>query len=297
MATPEPPRAPGPENPRRVLARYGLNAKKSWGQNFLVDRRVLQRIVAAAAPGDAAAAVEIGAGLGTLTLALLGADRPPRRLLAIERDPDLLAVLRAELAGRPEVEIRAEDAAHFDFAAAARAAGGPLAVVGNLPYQLSSVLLFALADAGAAVARATVMVQREFAARVVAAPGSKIYGRLSVMMQQRMETRLLFHVPPGAFFPRPAVVSSLLSLVPRTAPLAPVADDRLFAEVVKASFAARRKMLRRSLADAFGDAAAATALAHAGLDGRARPEELPVAAFAGLADGLATASVHREQKG
>src|SRR5215510_1118511 len=131
------------EDPRRVLARHGLRAKKSWGQNFLVDRSVHARIVAAAGAGADDVVVEIGAGLGTLTSALVTAEPAPRRVLAVERDPDMLRVLAAELGGEPRVSIVAEDAARFDFHAASQAAGRPVIVVGNLPYQIASALTLA----------------------------------------------------------------------------------------------------------------------------------------------------------
>lgn len=281
-----PPAAPRAENPRSVLARHGLDAKKSWGQNFLVDRNVHQRIARAAAASADDVIVEIGAGLGTLTTALLGTEVAPRRIVAVERDPDMLAVLRAELGHEPRIEIRAEDAVHFDFAGAARAAGRPVVVVGNLPYQITTALLFALVDAGDAVARAIVMVQREFAERVVATPGSKIYGRLSVMVQQRMEARLLFNVHPGAFFPRPRVTSAVMGIARRPALLSAVRDEALFARVVKEAFSTRRKMLRRSLGDAFGDQVAAAAFRRAGVEGTRRPEELSIVEFARLTDAL-----------
>jgi 16S rRNA (adenine1518-N6/adenine1519-N6)-dimethyltransferase len=274
-------------DPRAVLARHGFSPKKSWGQNFLVDRQVHARIAAAAATTADDVVVEIGAGVGTLTAALLAAGVPPRRVLAIERDPDMVTVLRAELGGDPRIEVRAEDAVAFDFAAAAAAAGRPVVVVGNLPYQITSALLFALVDAGPAVARAVVMVQRELGARVVAVPGGKIYGRLSVMIQQRMQARLLFHVPAGAFHPRPKVVSSVLSLVPRGAPLAPVRDPQAFARMVGELFGTRRKMLRRSLADAFGEQQARMALGATEIEGTRRPEELSIAELGRLADALA----------
>jgi 16S rRNA (adenine1518-N6/adenine1519-N6)-dimethyltransferase len=280
---------PPGQRPREVLARYGLDAKKSWGQNFLVDVGVHERIAQAAGATGADVVVEIGAGLGTLTMALLRAAPSPRGIVAVERDPDMLAVLRAELEQEPRLTIHAGDAVHFDFGAAALEAGAPIIVVGNLPYQITSALLFAIIDAGAAISHAVVMVQREFAERVVAPPGDKTYGRLSVMVQQRMEARRLFNVPPGAFFPRPRVVSSVLSLRRRERPLAPVRDDEMFARIVRESFGARRKMLRRSLGDAFGDEAATAAFAAAAVAGTRRPEELSVAEFARLADALTVA--------
>ena len=275
--------------PRAVLARHGLEPKKSWGQNFLVDRNAHERIVRAAGAGPSDVVVEIGAGLGTLTAALLAHQGGPRKVIAVERDPDMLAVLRAELGAEPRVEVRPEDAVQFDFAAAARAAGRPVIVVGNLPYQITTALLFAIIDAGAAVERAIVMVQREVAERVVAGPGSKIYGRLSVMVQQRSVVRTLFKVSPGAFLPRPSVMSAVLSLSPRTTALAPVRDPPLFERVVKEAFSTRRKMMRRSLGEVFGDAVIAAACQSSGVAGTRRPEELTVGELARLTDGLTEA--------
>jgi len=269
-----------------VLARYGLEAKKSWGQNFLVDRNVHARIARAAALTADDVVVEIGAGLGTLTTVLLNNVPPPRQLIAVERDPDMLTVLRAELGGQPNFDLRAEDAVQFDFRREAETAGRPIVVVGNLPYQITTALLFSIIDAGDAVARAVVMVQREFADRAVARAGSKIYGRLTVMVAQAMDAKMAFPVSPGAFHPRPRVDSAVLSLVRRPAPLAPVRDGALFTRVVKETFSTRRKMLRGSLAHAFGAEATAVALARSGIEGTRRPEELTVAEFARVADAL-----------
>jgi 16S rRNA (adenine1518-N6/adenine1519-N6)-dimethyltransferase len=283
------------EDPRRVLARYGLAAKKAWGQNFLRDRAVLSRIAAATRATADDVVVEIGAGLGSLTAALAAAAPSPGRILAIERDPDMLAVLAGELGGDPRIEIVAADAAHFDFVAAAQTAGRPLVVVGNLPYQIASVLVLALIEAGrsGAVARAIVMVQREMAQRIVAPPGSRVYGRLTVAITQHAEARILFHVRPGSFHPAPAVTSSVLSLVPRATPLAPTRDAALFEEVVKQAFSTRRKMLRRALAPRFGEEKAGVALAASGIAGTKRAEELSVADFARLADALADPTSRR----
>jgi 16S rRNA (adenine1518-N6/adenine1519-N6)-dimethyltransferase len=278
-----------PESPRAVLARHGVDAKKSWGQNFLVDPTIHDRIARAAGMSLDEVVVEIGAGVGTLTAALLSGPAHPRRILAVERDPDMLAILNVELGAEPRVEICAQDAVHFDFVSAARKAGRPLLVVGNLPYQITTALLFAIVDAGDAVARSVLMVQREFAERVVATPGSKTYGRLSVMVQQRLQARILFNVPPRAFFPRPRVVSSVLSIARRSVPWASVRDEALFARVVKDAFATRRKMLRRSLGDSFGDAVATAAFASSGIDGTRRPEQLSVAELARLTDGVSAA--------
>ncbi|HXJ20969.1 MAG TPA: 16S rRNA (adenine(1518)-N(6)/adenine(1519)-N(6))-dimethyltransferase RsmA [Polyangia bacterium] len=282
------------EDPRRILERHGLAAKKSWGQNFLRDRAVLARIAAATQAGADDVVVEIGAGLGALTQALADLQPPPVRIVAIERDPDMLRVLEAELA-KPAIEVRAADAARFDFAAEARQAGRPLIVVGNLPYQIASALVLAILQAGqaGAVARAVVMVQREMAKRITAPPGSRVYGRLTVAVAQYADARILFDVKPGSFHPAPAVVSSILRLTPRPAPLAPVRDAALFEEVVKQAFATRRKMLRRALAGPYGDERSAAALAAAGLAGSERAEELSVEQFARLADAFAAIPDHR----
>jgi 16S rRNA (adenine1518-N6/adenine1519-N6)-dimethyltransferase len=278
------------EDPRRTLARHGLAAKKSWGQNFLRDRAVLARIAAATQAGPDDVVVEIGAGLGALTHALSDLVPPPARVVAIDRDPDMLAVLQAEVAS-DRVEVRAADAAHFDFVAEARRVGRPLVVVGNLPYQIASALILSLLEAGrdGAVSRAVVMIQREMAKRITAPPGSRVYGRLTVAVAQSAEAAILFDVKPGSFHPAPAVMSSVLRLIPRPAPLAPVKDAALFEEVVKRAFSTRRKMLRRALAG-FGDQRTAAALAAAGLAGTERAEELSVAAFARLADAFAATS-------
>jgi 16S rRNA (adenine1518-N6/adenine1519-N6)-dimethyltransferase len=283
---PSPP-AERPPSPRALLERYGLLAKKSWGQNFLVDPGIQARIVGAAQLTADDTALEIGPGLGALTRHLVAA---AGRVIAVERDPDMVRVLQGEFAARPSLEIRAADALEIDYAAIGR----PLVVVGNLPYQITSPLLFAITDSaarGRVIARAVLMVQREFAERVVAPAGSKIYGRLSVMVQQQAAVELLFHVSPGAFHPRPAVTSTVFRLVPRAQPLAPVRDEALFAAVVKAAFATRRKMLRRALAPAFGEGVG-QALERAGIEGTRRAEELDVAAFARLANALGDEGVH-----
>jgi 16S rRNA (adenine1518-N6/adenine1519-N6)-dimethyltransferase len=271
---------------RELLNRHGLSPKKSLGQNFLVDPRVQERIVAAAQIHESDVVVEIGAGLGALTTRLTDA---AKRVIAIDRDPQLAAVLRSELADRPNLEIVLGDALEFDLGEASRQAGQPLVVVGNLPYVVTSPVLFATIEAaagGQVVDRAIFMVQKEFAQRMLAPPGSRTYGRLSVMVQQAAAAEILFHVGAGAFLPPPAVTSTVLRLRPRPQPLAEVSDAGLFARVVREAFGARRKMLRRALEPGFG-ARAAAALEAAGIAGTRRAEELSVADFARLANALA----------
>ncbi len=276
-----PPLAPA----RELLARHGLSPKKSLGQNFLVDPRVQQRIVSAAQLGATDIVIEIGAGLGALT-ARLGDQAA--RVIALDRDARLTEILRAELANRPTIEVVLGDALEFDLARKAREVGQPLVVVGNLPYVITSPLLFATIGAaagGQVVDRAIFMVQKEFAQRMLAPPGSRAYGRLSVMVQQACEAEILFHVGAGAFLPAPSVTSTVVRLRPRQQPLAQVHDVSMFASLVREAFGARRKMLRRALEPAFG-ARASAALAEAGIEGTRRAEELAVADFARLANAL-----------
>jgi len=270
---------------RELLARYGLSPKKALGQNFLVDPSVQARIVASARISSEDVVVEIGAGLGALTGRLADV---ARQVIAIERDAGLAGVLRQELGPRLSVTVVLGDALEFDLVAASTEAGRPLVVVGNLPYVVTSPLLFALLEAGSGrrvVDRAVLMVQKEFAQRMLAPPGSRVYGRLSVMAQQAAEAEILFHVGAGAFLPPPAVTSSVLRLQPRERPLAEVDSRERFQAVVRAAFGTRRKMLRRALEPAFGSRAA-VALAAAGIAGSRRAEELSVADFARLANAL-----------
>jgi 16S rRNA (adenine1518-N6/adenine1519-N6)-dimethyltransferase len=268
---------------RALLERHGLRAKKTWGQNFLQDQRVVERIVAAAGLKDDDVAVEIGAGLGALTG--LMAERAAQ-VIAVERDPELIPILREQLAARSNVEILAADAMGFDFAAAAARAQRPVVVVGNLPYQITSPLLFRIVDSaakGQVVARAVLMVQKEVAERIVARPGSKTYGRLSVMVQAVADVAILFHVGPGAFLPNPNVTSTVFALIPRAAVKVPTDEARVFAAVVRAAFGGRRKMLRRSLEPLFGEPRLTAALSEAQIAGSRRAEELSVDDFARLA--------------
>jgi 16S rRNA (adenine1518-N6/adenine1519-N6)-dimethyltransferase len=274
---------------RKLLARYGISPKKALGQNFLVDPGVQERIVAAAQLSGEDAVVEIGAGLGALTAHLC--DRAGK-LIAIERDVRLAAVLRAELGAHPKLEIVEGDALDFDLMAASSKLGRPVVVVGNLPYVVTSPVIFSVIEAakgGQVVDRAIFMVQKEFAQRMLSSPGSREYGRLSVMVQQAAEAEILFHVGAGAFLPPPAVTSTVVRLRPRAKPLGEVRDSELFARVVREAFGARRKMLRRALEPAFGAGRAAAALAVAGIPGTRRAEELSVADFAGLANALTDA--------
>lgn len=275
----------GSRSPKAILARHHLRPKKAWGQNFLGDDHHLAKIADAAGlvPGDAV--VELGAGLGHLTrhLAATGA-----RVIAVERDRELVPVLREELAGLA-VEVREDNAATIDLAALAAEAGGPLVVVGNLPYHLSTEILFHVEEARAHVRRAVFLLQREVTERIAAAPGGKDYGILSVLLQLHADVDVPHHVPAGAFTPPPEVESAVVRLQFRTAPRADPGDELLFRRLVKGAFAQRRKTLGNALKAArLGDPERlAGAFTETGIDPGRRAETLSVAEFAALSRALA----------
>ena len=260
-----------------LIQKYGLRAKKSWGQNFLVDERAYREIVHACAAGDGDWIVEIGAGLGTLTarLAATGA-----HVVAIERERDMLEVLRSELGGDARIEVVEANALTYDYAALAARAGRPPVIVGNLPYQIASPILFRLLETPAPLARIVVMLQKEMADRIVAPPGEKAYGALSVMVRLWGEPKLVCRVRAGGFVPAPRVDSAVLRIVPH-AERADV-DDGKFSRVVHAAFGQRRKTLRNALSAAFDEGAVDRALTAAGIDGKRRGETLSVAEFVAL---------------
>jgi 16S rRNA (adenine1518-N6/adenine1519-N6)-dimethyltransferase len=264
-----------PLPPTTLMRRYNLRPKKSWGQCFLHDPSVLGRIVDEAGVTAADTVVEIGAGLGALTAHLAAR---AARVIAVERDRELAEVLRRELGGHPRVEVREANALTVDLAPLA-----PVLVVGNLPYNIASPLLFRLLEQRASIRSATLMLQLELAERLVALPGGRTYGAPSVLCQRAAEVRLCFVVRRGAFVPRPRVDSAVIRLAMRP----PTESDAAVDEVVHAAFRFRRKMLRRGLSATYPPAAVHWALASAGVDGDRRAETLSVAEFEALARSLA----------
>jgi 16S rRNA (adenine1518-N6/adenine1519-N6)-dimethyltransferase len=276
-------------DPRTLLARHGLAAKKSWGQNFLVAERVYRAIVDATCADPDDWIVEIGAGLGTLTMRL--AERVPEgKVLAVERDRDMVAVLRAELAHLDTIEIIEANALTFDLAMVARWRGGPVAVCGNLPYHLAAQIMFRVIEARAHVSRAVVMVQREMADRMVARPGTRAYGALGVLLGTYADLSTVIQVRPGSFVPPPKVDSTVvrLSPLPGGASRVPIADHDHYSRVVHAAFGQRRKTLRNALRAVFDEAAVDAALVATALDGHRRGETLSIDEFAALAAALPT---------
>jgi 16S rRNA (adenine1518-N6/adenine1519-N6)-dimethyltransferase len=256
-----------------------MRARRRFGQNFLHDPAVIDRIVAAIAPMPGQALLEIGPGRGALTDLVL---QRAGGLDAVEIDRDLIAELRARWPLDAGLVVHECDALQFDFAALAAARGGKLRVYGNLPYNISTPLLFRLLDSVDAIADMHFMLQKEVVDRIVAAPGSDAYGRLGVMLAPRLAATRLLEVGPGAFRPAPQVRSAVVRLVPRTPPPAWALDAR-YGRVVAAAFGQRRKTLRRALAALLG----AEAIAAAGIDPGARAETLSPEQFGALATALA----------
>ncbi|RMD78965.1 MAG: 16S rRNA (adenine(1518)-N(6)/adenine(1519)-N(6))-dimethyltransferase RsmA, partial [Gammaproteobacteria bacterium] len=243
------------------------------------DPAVVAAILRAAAPGPRDHFLEIGPGEGALTRPLL---ERVGRLDAVELDRDLAARLEAELGADPRLRVLQGDALRLDLAALA-GPGGRLRVIGNLPYNVSTPLLFHLLAQREHVADMLFMLQREVVDRLAAAPGSRTYGRLSVMAQLACRVEPLFRVPPGAFRPPPRVASRMVRLVPHPRPPVAVGDEAAFARVVSAAFGQRRKRLGNALRGLLD----AEAIRAAGVDPGARAEALDLAAFAALARAVA----------
>jgi 16S rRNA (adenine1518-N6/adenine1519-N6)-dimethyltransferase len=270
---------------REVIRRHELSARKSLGQNFLLDLNLTGRIARAAAPLAGGTVIEVGPGPGGLTRSLLA--EGAERVVAVEKDSRALAALeevRAASGGR--LELVEGDALATDLSAFT--GGGPAKIVANLPYNIATALLLQWIRAEPWPPwweMLVLMFQREVAERIVAVPGEDAYGRLGVICGWRTEAKILFDVPPQAFVPPPKVTSSVVRLVPRKDPLPCRLGD--LERVTQAAFGQRRKMLRQSLKSLGADAGAL--LEAAGISPTARAEEIDVAGFVALAGALAGA--------
>ena len=267
---------------REVIARHGIAAKRSLGQNFILDLNVTRRIARAAGPLDTGTVIEVGPGPGGLTRALL--EEGARHVVAIERDRRCLAALGELAAAYPgRLELVEGDALKLDPAALVPA---PRRIVANLPYNIATALLLRWLDRIGDYQSLTLMFQREVAERLVATPRSPAYGRLSVIVQWLTEPKILFDLPPRAFVPSPKVTSSVVSLTPRATSLAP-AEKGALERVTAAAFGQRRKMLRSSLRTL--GLPVEPLFASTGISPTARAEELAVADFCALARALRAA--------
>jgi 16S rRNA (adenine1518-N6/adenine1519-N6)-dimethyltransferase len=271
---------------REVIRRHDLSAKKSLGQNFLLDLNLTARIARAGGPLEGITVVEIGPGPGGLTRALIASGA--RRVVAIERDSRAVAALEEIAARYPgRLTVVPGDALNVDVAT--RLDGGPARIVANLPYNIATALLvrwLATDPWPPWFDMMVLMFQREVAERIVAKPGEKPYGRLAVLAGWRTEAKIMFDVAPSAFVPPPKVTSSVVRLIPRAAPLS--CERSTLERVAAAAFGQRRKMLRHSLRALGSDPT--QLLAAAGIDGAVRAEEVPVEGFVALANALDAAS-------
>ncbi len=264
---------------QRLLADHGLRPSRALGQNFVVDPNTVRRIVRLAGVTDGAAVVEVGAGLGSLTLALAEAGA---RVVAVEVDRGLVPILRQLVADQPVTVVEA-DALQIDWAELLGPAdgNGRWSLVANLPYNIATPLVVQVLEQAPQVGSLLVMVQREVGERLAARPGQAAYGAVSVVVDYWAEASVVGRVPPTVFVPRPNVESALVRIDRRPSPAVPVTTatyDRL-RQVVRAGFAQRRKMLRRSLAGVVPVAA----FAAAGVAPEARAEELDVEQWGRLA--------------
>lgn len=261
---------PSPSRPASGLP----EARKRYGQHFLHDRGVIRRLVETIDPAEDDVIVEIGGGRGAMTAPLL---ERVRTLHVVEIDRRFHPLLEALSSPGHRLVLHASDALEFDFASLAPAPG-TLRVTGNLPYNISTPLLFRLLACRSAVKDMHLMLQKEVVMRMTAAPGGKDYGRLTVMLSRWMDIEACFDIGPGAFSPPPRVRSTFVRLVPRIEPRFPVADEARFARLVARVFSMRRKTLARALK---GHAAAGD-IAALGIDPQARPEVLSPADLARL---------------
>jgi 16S rRNA (adenine1518-N6/adenine1519-N6)-dimethyltransferase len=265
------------EDPRRVLKRYGLKPKYTWGQNFLVSRGAIAKIARACVDEPGRKVIEIGAGLGTLTGAILELGG---HVIAVERDREMCRVLRSEFGHFPNFTLEEADAKKYDYRQALGDGKGVIA--GNLPYQLTGPIVRIITEIGSPMQRSVIMVQKEVAERIMAGPGKKGRSAFSVMVQARVTPKIIHRLPPSAFHPKPKVDSAVLTLEPLEEPVLKSDEHKLlFDRVVKAAFSSRRKTLKNSMIS--GRLAPRepieAILAHSGIDPQIRAERLTLDDF------------------
>lgn len=261
--------------PTVTPSQVGHRAKKRFGQNFLHDRNVIDKIVRSIKPERGQPLIEIGPGLGALTQPILA---KAGAIDVVEMDRDVIPPLQAACAGHGELRVHQGDALAFDFSSLPLTP--PLRLIGNLPYNISSPLLFHLLEQPVAIVDMHFMLQLEVVQRMVADPGNKQYGRLTVMLNYHSRCELLFKVPPGAFNPPPKVTSAIVRIIPHTDKPAVANSYEHFSEVVRSAFGQRRKMLSSSLKGLIS----AGQFDEAGVDPKLRPEQLSCEQFVRLAN-------------
>ena len=276
-------------SPRELLTGWNIRAKKTLGQVFLADKNIANKIVAHAAIRSDSVVLEIGAGLGALTLPTA---RAAHKVYAVEKDSRLTGLLSTELTvnGISNVEILCEDILQLDIHAIARNHSIPLVVMGNLPYNISSQIMVKLIRCRQRCSRAILMFQKELAQRLIARLGGKDYGRLSALLRYSAEVKSITTVAASAFFPRPKIDSEVLAIDFKVPQHRQVADERFLFDVIKAAFGRRRKTVKNSLVGSelkIPKSVAERALENAGIDPRRRAETLTVDEFVALCNSLA----------
>ncbi|WP_150275650.1 16S rRNA (adenine(1518)-N(6)/adenine(1519)-N(6))-dimethyltransferase RsmA [Paenibacillus tepidiphilus] len=284
-----------PSKTKDIISRYGFSFKKSLGQNFLIDQNILDKIVDAAQLDTASGALEIGPGIGALTQRLA---ETAGAVTAVEIDRRLIPILKDLLADYPHVNIRNDDVLKVDLRqlfAEDFASVEKVSVVANLPYYVTTPILMKLLEEKLPLHNIVVMIQREVAERMAAAPGGKEYGSLSIAVQYYSEPELVCIVPKTVFIPQPNVESAVIRLKVRERPPVEVADEKHFFEVVQASFTQRRKTIANNLKSRFfpgeGRERLEALLAEAGIDGGRRGETLSIAEYARLSAVLLAAGI------
>ena len=270
---------------RNELREYGFFPKKRLGQHFLVDRNILNKVIRTAEVGKEDVVMEVGPGFGEMTLALA---RLVKQVIAVEIDPKLVEVLKKRLADCPNVEVVKSDILKVDFKRLYKNEGHPIKVVANLPYQISTPLLFRFIEAKEAFSTLTLMLQREVAERMAAPSGGKEYGPLSIFVQLFLDVSIRFFIKPSAFFPPPKIESAVVHMVWKEKPRIEEKDEEWFKKVVKACFGYRRKTLLNALkhSELPLDESTGPKMENAGIDPQRRPETLTIEEFIRLADAL-----------
>jgi len=270
---------------KKELAEYDLIPRKRWSQHFLVDRNILNKVIRTAQVEKEDVVLEVGPGLGEMTLALA---RQVKRVIAIEIDPKLVAILNKKMKDYPNVEVVKGDILKVDFRQFLKREGHPIKVVANLPYQISTPLLFRFIESKEAFSTFTLMLQKEVAERMVAPPGRKEYGPLSIFIQIFLNVSIRFFIKPSAFFPPPKVESAVVHMVWKEKPMIETNDEEWFKRVVRACFGYRRKTLVNALkhSELFLPEPVELKMEAIGIDPRRRPETLTIQEFAGLAEAL-----------
>ena len=275
-----------PKNTIEILQKYNFQFQKKFGQNFLIDPHVLEKIVDAAEITPEDVVLEIGPGIGTMTQYLC---ERAGKVVAVEIDRNLIPILKDTLKAYENVEIRNEDILKTDIGKIAEEHGGrPLKVVANLPYYITTPILMSLLESRTPIQSITVMIQKEVADRMMSGPGSKEYGALSLGVQYYSKPELMANVPPNCFIPRPNVGSAVIRLSIYPEPEVAVKDEKLLFRLIRASFNQRRKTLQNGLANSqelsFSKEEIAEAIASLGVSPTVRGEALTLSQFAALAD-------------